>query len=203
MIMKKGQLIESLKKAGFSEKIVSAFRKVRREDFVPENYKEFAYVDEPLPIGWGQTISQPYTIAFMLDLLELKDNLKILEVGSGSGYVLALINQISANSEIYGIERIRELADNSQRVLRGEKRIKVIHGNGSKGLKEEAPFDRILVSASSDKIPEELLKQLGKDGILVCVVKNSIIRIKRTLKGDDIEEYPGFGFVKLICGEEL
>ena len=199
--MDKKQLIESLENQNFPEKIVDAFRKVRREDFVPLNYKEFAYADVPLPIGHGQTISQPYTIASMLDLLELKDNLKILEVGSGSGYVLALINRISANSEIYGVERIRELADSSKKILKGQKNIKIIVGDGSRGVREKAPFDRILVSASSEEIPKELLKQLNGNGIMVCVVGNSVIKIKRTLKGDEIEEYPGFSFVPLVRGD--
>ena len=113
--MNKQQLIQELKKEGFSDKILKAFETIKREDFIPEKFKEYAYENESLPIEEGATISQPYTIAFMLNLLELKDNQKILEIGSGSGYVLALINEISKNSEIYGIERIKGLVESSDR----------------------------------------------------------------------------------------
>ena len=121
--MNKEELIALLRRERFSENILNAFEKVRREDFVPEGLKEKAYENAPLPIGYGAAISQPYTIAFMLDLLELKDNLKILEIGSGSGYVLALMNEISLNSKIYSIERIKELVDSSREVLKGKKNI--------------------------------------------------------------------------------
>ncbi|MEK6936303.1 MAG: protein-L-isoaspartate O-methyltransferase [Nanoarchaeota archaeon] len=198
--MDKNQLINHLREEGFSEKILDAFFNVKREDFIFEEYKKSAYEDIPLPIGLGQTISQPYTIAFMLGLLEIenKDNLKILEIGSGSGYVLALINEISKNSKIYGIERIKELAEKSMKVLKDYKNIKVIYGNGSKGLKEEAPFDRILVSASAEKLPENLYSQLKDNGIMVCVVENSIFQIKRNGLNINKKEYPGFVFVLLV-----
>jgi len=196
--MNKKELIESLRYHGFSEKIIRAFEKIKREEFLPEKEKKYAYEDTALPIGYMQTISQPYTIAFMLDLLELKDEQKILEVGSGSGYVLALISKISKNSEIFGIERIKELAENSRTKLEKYRNIKIIYGGGFKGLKEEAPFDRILVSASAEEIPEALIKQLKYNGVLVSPVGGSILKIKKTKKENKIEEYPGFVFVPLI-----
>lgn len=196
--MNKQQLITSLKNDGFPNKITDAFSKIKREDFIPEEYKKYAYEDGPIPIGLGQTISQPYTIAFTLNLLNLKDNLKILEVGSGSGYVLALINQISPNSEIYGIELIEKLANNSKKLLAKNKNIHIISADGTKGLKTKAPFDRILVSASSKQIPKTLLQQLSPDGIMVCVVNYSIIAIKKTPKRNKITKHPGFTFVPLI-----
>lgn len=195
--MDKKELINSLKKQGFSEEIIKAFSNVKREDFIPEEFKDSAYEDEPLPIGYGQTISQPYTIAFMLKLLELGDNQKILEVGSGSGYVLALMNEISKNSEIYAIERIKGLTEISKKVLKDKRNIKIIYGDGSKGIIGEQ-FDRILVSAGSEDIPQRLLHQLKYKGILVCVVKNSIIAVKKEVGGNKIYEYPGFVFVPLI-----
>ena len=158
--MNKQQLIAHLKQQGFSQRIIQAFENVNREDFVLKQYKEHAYQDSPLPIGYGQTISQPYTIAFMLDLLELKSNLNILEIGSGSGYVLGLINELSKNSEIYGIERIGKLVHNSKKVLKDKKNIKIIHGDGSKGLKKYGPYDRILISASAEEIPQKIISQL-------------------------------------------
>ncbi len=201
--MKKKQLIKSLKQQRFSNKIIKAFEKIKREDFISKELKKHTYEDQPLPIGQGQTISQPYTIAFMLNLLELpesnnKNNLKILEIGSGSGYVLALINEISKNSEIYGIERIKQLADKSKKVLKQYKNIKIINADGTKGLKSQAPFNRILISASADKIPQKIISQLSFKGIMVCVVKNSILQIKRELKQTKIKEFPGFVFVPLV-----
>ena len=198
--MNKKQLISYLREEGFSNEIISAFENIKRENFISEEYKKYAYQNEPLPIGLGQTISQPYTIAFMLGLLEIenKDNLKILEIGSGSGYVLALINEISKNSEIYGIERIKDLAESSKRVLKDKKNIEIFNSDGNKGLKEEAPFDRILISASADRMPENLYSQLKEDGIMVCVVGNSIYQIKRDKDKINKKEYPGFVFVPLI-----
>jgi len=196
--MNKKQLIKHLKEHGFSENILNAFDKVKREDFVSKEFKKYAYKDIPLSIGYEQTISQPYTIAFMLTLLELYDNQTVLEVGSGSGYVLALINELSKNAKIYGVERIKELFENSKKVLKNNKNIKIFNLDGSKGLKEKVFFDRILVSASSKEIPQKLLAQLKYNGILVCVVKNSIIVVKKIYKENKIIEYPGFVFVKLV-----
>ena len=180
--MNKRELIEELRSEGFSEKILDAFEIVKREDFIARDMEKFAYENEPLPIGEGQTISQPYTIAFMLDLLELKDNLKILEVGSGSGYVLALIYEISKKSEIYGIERIRSLAEKSRQVLSGLKNIKVYHMDGINGLIEKAPFDRILVSASAKNIPDELVNQLRDIFIFSKSSSEGLISILLVLK---------------------
>jgi protein-L-isoaspartate(D-aspartate) O-methyltransferase len=198
--MNKHQLIESLKKQGFSEKILEAFEKVKRENFVPIEFRESAYEDIPLPIGLAQTISQPYTIAFMLNLLELenKENLKILEIGSGSGYVLALINEISKNSGIYGVEIIKSLAESSKLRLKNNKNIKIIHGNGSRGLEEYAPYDRILISASYNEIPEHLYPQLREKGIIAASVQSSIFQIKKENNRIIKKEFPGFAFVPLV-----
>lgn len=198
--MKKEDLIKKLKSQKFSKKIIRAFEKVDRSKFISKKHKKYSYHDIALPIGKGQTISQPYTIAFMLTLLKLKNNLKILEVGSGSGYVLALVNEISKNSEIYGIERIKELTKKSKEVLKNIKNIKIINGNGSKGLPgvKGKGFDRILVSASAQEIPQNLVKQLKIRGILVAPVRNSIIIVKKYPKKNETKEYPGFRFVPLI-----
>jgi len=229
--MNKKQLIEILRKEGFSEKILKAFNKVKREDFIPQNLKEYAYENEPLPIGYGQTISQPYTIAFMLNLLELdklnnktkisnakklkadeyelrgertennkklsKNKLKILEIGSGSGHVLALMNEICRNCKIYGIERIKQLVEKSKKVLKNKKNIKIICKDGSKGIKNKK-FDRILISAACSKIPEHLYSQLNENGIIVASVKNSIFQIKKENGKIKIKEFYGFVFVPLV-----
>jgi protein-L-isoaspartate(D-aspartate) O-methyltransferase len=198
--MKKKDLIQQLKSQKFSKKIIEAFEKVDRSEFISKKHKKYSYHDIAIPIGKGQTISQPYTIAFMLTLLKLKNSQKILEVGTGSGYVLALINEISKNSEIYGIERIKELMERSKKILEDKKNIKVIQGDGSKGLPKVKGkgFDRILVSASAQEIPQKLVKQLKIRGILVAPVRNSIIVVKKYSKKNEIREYPGFRFVPLI-----
>lgn len=196
--MKKQEMIRQLKEQKFSEKIIQAFEEVPRENFVPEEIKEKSYEDTALPIGFKQTISQPYTIAFMLTLLNVKDKQKILEIGSGSGYVLALLSQLTPNGKIFGIERIKELTEVSRKALSKYKNIEIIFGDGSKGLKKQMPFDRILVSASAKEMPQHLAEQLKFGGVLVCPVKNSIIVLEKTSGENKIREYHGFSFVPLI-----
>lgn len=197
--MKKEFLLNSLRQRGFSKKIVGAFEKVDRSEFVPSAYFQESYLDKPLPIGHEQTISQPYTIAFMLELLQIKDRQKILEVGSGSGYVLALLSELNSNGKVFGAERIKELVEDSREKLKRYKNIKVIHSDGSRGLGAEALFDRILVSASAKEIPQKLVEQLKVGGVLVVPVKQSIIKIQKLIKNKNkIEEFPGFVFVPLI-----
>jgi len=196
--MKKEDLIKRLRNRNFPETIIKAFEKIDREKFVLEEYRYAAYEDIPLPIGYGATISQPYTIAFMLNHLKVDDKQKILEVGSGSGYVLALLSELSPNGKIFGIERIKELADSSKEKLKDYSNVKVICGDGSKGLSKEAPLERILVSAASDKIPKRLIEQLDLNGIMVIPIKNSIFVLTKTKEGNIVEEYPGFRFVPLI-----
>ena len=202
--MNKPQLMSHLRKQGFSENIVKAFEKVKREEFVLPEHKAYTYEDNPLPIGFGATISQPYTIAFMLDKLELEKNpkLKVLEIGSGSGYVLALLKEIT-KGKIYGVEIIKELVDKSKETLKklNYKNIKVINKSGFKGLPENAPYDRILVSAACSNLEtaKNLVSQLKENGIIVASVKWSVFKIKKE-KGEitEVKEFPGFAFVPLV-----
>jgi protein-L-isoaspartate(D-aspartate) O-methyltransferase len=196
--MDKLSLIKSLKYHKFSKSIINAFSKVPRESFLSKNLKPYAYKDIALPLKKGATISQPYTIAYMLTLLKLKPKQKILEIGSGSGYVLALINEISKKSKIYGIEIIPSLAKKSKNYLKNYKNIKIINKDGYNGLTKFAPFDRILVSASSNLLPIHLSKQLKKNGILIAPVKESIFQIIKKNKDLIFNEHPGFIFVPLI-----
>ncbi|MEK6895029.1 MAG: methyltransferase domain-containing protein, partial [Nanoarchaeota archaeon] len=153
--MNKDQLIQLLKYKGFSERILNAFAKVPRENFILSAYKDYSYKDVALPIGYGATISQPYTIAFMLSLLELKKDMKVLEIGSGSGYVLALISELIGDKrEVYGVEIVPELVSRSRKILKNYSNIKIYEASKELGLKEKAPYDRILVSASADELPE-------------------------------------------------
>jgi len=137
--MNKQQLLSSLKSQGFSKEILNAFSKVLRENFIPSQLKSRAYEDTALPIGKGQTISQPYTIAMMLSLLELRKSQKVLEVGSGCGYVLALLSQIV--DKVFGIEIIKELADKSKQNLKHYKNIEVYHGNAAEMFNKTSPRD--------------------------------------------------------------
>ena len=196
--MKKEQLLQKLSNECFDQRIVKAFKEVEREDFIPGGFKKHAYEDVALTIGYGQTISQPFTIAFMLTLLEIKNEQRILEVGSGSGYVLALLNELSKNSKIFGVERIEKLVESSKRILHDGKNIKIFQAGEKLGLSEQGPFDRILVSASAQSLPSELLDQLTDEGILVCPVQNHIIKIKKEREKIVNESFYGFTFVPLV-----
>ena len=197
--MKKEELITSLKKK-FPKEIIKVFGEVDRSKFIPEGKKPLAYEDIALPLGFGQTISQPYTIAFMLTLLEVKNKQNLLEIGSGSGYVLELLSHLNPQGKITGIERIISLFESSKEKLKNCKNVGVVYGDGSKGFKKNAPYDRILTSAATDEIPEKLIEQLVVGGILVAPVKDSIVVIKKNKKKHDIWKYPGFRFVPLIEG---
>jgi len=195
--MNKSQLLQSLKKKGFSDKILNAFSNVKRESFIPKQLKNIAYEDNALPIGNGQTISQPYTIAIMLQMLNLKPRQKVLEIGSGCGYVLALISKIT-KSEVYGIEIIKELAEKSKQNLKDYPNISVYNRNGEEGLKEYAPFNRILISAAIKEIPKTILNQLEDKGVLVAPIGSNhsqdLIAIQRK-NNSFIEKQRIHGFV--------
>lgn len=196
--MNKDELLASLRKKGFSEEIVTAFQKVKREDFVPQHLVGYAYEDMALPVMDGSTLSQPSTVAFMLNLLELKEDNKVLEIGSGSGYALALLSEIVIKGKVYGIEIIQDLGVKSRDYLKDKQNVEILIRDGSKGLPEFAPFDRILISAASSEIPRHLLSQMAEEGILVAAVKNSIFQIKKTKEGVMEKEFPGFAFVPLV-----
>ena len=183
--------------------IISAFHKIDRADFVPEELKSEAAANTPLPIGYGQTISQPLTVAFMLELLKPKKGNKILDVGSGSGWQSSLLACIvGTNGKVFAVERIPELSEfgreNSQKY--NFENLEFITGDGSRGYEKEALYDRIIVAASAfSKIPEELKKQLKIGGRLVVPVKNSIwLVIRKAANEYEEKEFPGFVFVPLI-----
>ncbi len=199
--MNKKELILLLQARGFPDRIVRAFNKVNREAFVPSNLQEYAYDDTALPLKKGSTISQPSTIAFMLDLLELEGKEKVLEIGSGSGYVLALLSQLT-KGQIYGVEIIKELSEESKKTLKEYKNVNVFNKDGSKGLENYAPYDKIIVSASFKELPTQLYPQLKDNGILVAPVKGSIYQIKKQKSEISKREFPGFVFVPM-SGENI
>lgn len=170
--MRKEDLIEGMR-GRISDKVVEAMAKVPRELFVPDQIQSRAYDDMPLPIGFGQTISAPHMVAIMCELLDLQPGMKVLEVGGGSGYHAAVIaNMISPQGHVYAVERVHELAAQARENLKnaGITNVTVIEGDGSRGLPEYAPYDRISVAATAPHVPEPLKEQLRQGGKLVIPV---------------------------------
>jgi protein-L-isoaspartate(D-aspartate) O-methyltransferase len=186
-----------------SPHIVHAFEAVDRIDFVPHDSKSEAYGDYPLPIPDGQTISQPYTVAFMMELLHPESGQRILDVGSGSGWTTALLAHIvGAGGSVVATEIIPELVTlgTNQLARYDFPHAKIRHAeHDTLGAPDKAPFDRILVSAASDNIPHELVEQLAPNGILVMPIKNSVIRLVKHADGTiETRTYEGFAFVPLL-----
>jgi protein-L-isoaspartate(D-aspartate) O-methyltransferase len=187
------------------QRVLDAMRVIPRHCFVPESLRESAYEDRPLEIGWGQTISQPYIVAFMTQLLELKPEDRVLEVGTGSGYQSAVLGSLVHS--VVTIERVEELGDLARQRLDelGFENVTVVTGDGTLGCPEHGPYDAIIVTAAGPHIPEPLKHQLRDGGRLVCPVgpreSQRLIRIVR--EGDRYREETSIGcvFVPLI-GED-
>ncbi len=152
------------------ENVLAAMEKVPRHEFVPDEHQEQAYADHPLPIGYGQTISQPYIVALMTQLLRLKEGDRVLEIGTGSGYQAAILAELT--DEVYTIEIIEELQKSAEERLKrlGYTNVKTKHGDGYYGWEEYAPFDAIIVTAAPDHIPPPLVQQLADGGRMVIPV---------------------------------
>jgi protein-L-isoaspartate(D-aspartate) O-methyltransferase len=153
-----------------SEAVLAAMSRVPRHRFVPAEEQSGAYTDYPLPIGFGQTISQPYIVAFMTEALELRPEHKVLEIGTGSGYQAAVLAEMAR--EVFTIEIVDALAERSKQLLAelGYRNVHVRGGNGYLGWPEEAPFDRIIVTAAPDQVPPALVEQLKIDGLIAVPV---------------------------------
>lgn len=151
-------------------KVINAMLKVKRHLFVPMSERKYAYEDRPLPIGYGQTISQPFIVAYMTELLDLKGNEKVLEIGTGSGYQAAVLSLIA--KEVYSIEIVGKLAEESAERLErlGYRNVKVKAGDGYFGWPEYAPFDAIILTAAPKEVPKPLIEQLAVGGRLVAPV---------------------------------
>jgi protein-L-isoaspartate(D-aspartate) O-methyltransferase len=179
-----------------------AFDKIGRLNFVPAELAGSVDVDAPLPIGFGQTISQPTTVKMMLRWLEVEPGNKILDIGSGSGWTSALLGYLAGPSgKVYAVERIPELVEFGRENCRrfGCKNVKFYQAGKHYGLPKAGLFDRILVSAAADRLPEELLEQLKIGGKLVIPVRNDILEIEKTSETDyQTEIHPGFVFVPLV-----
>ena len=184
-------------------KVLDAFYKVQRHKFIPEDLKITAYADFPVPIGNGQTISQPYIVALMTECLELTGKEKILEIGTGSGYQAAILAELAG--EVYSIERFADLAKNAEQLLiheLGYKNINLRVDDGTLGWPEAAPFDRIIITAASPRIPLPLIEQLKEGGKLILPLGESMSQVltvveKRHDKLDSIQVC-GCVFVPLV-----
>lgn len=152
------------------ERVLAALRKVPREQFVPEDVRTDSYADGPLPIGYGQTISQPYVVAFMTEKLQPQPKDRVLEVGTGSGYQAALLGELVA--DVYSIEIVEPLAKSAEETLKrlGYKNVHVKAGDGYKGWPEHAPFDAIIVTCAPDHVPQPLVDQLKEGGRMIIPV---------------------------------
>jgi protein-L-isoaspartate(D-aspartate) O-methyltransferase len=206
-------LIDSLIQEGWlrTPRIIEAFKKIKRIDFLPEDMKNLAEVNEALPIGYGQTISQPLVVAFMLEQLQPQPGDKVLDIGSGSGWTTALLAEIiKPKGKVIAIEIIPELKEFGEKntakynfVEKGT--AEFICTDGSKGYRREALYDKILASASAEKIPLNWKEQLKIGGRIVTPIGNSIwLFVKNPPAGGRKEfqetEFPGFVFVPLIGG---
>lgn len=199
----RNQLVATIKAKGIKDKnVLEAISRVPRHLFMDSGFIDFAYQDKPFPIAADQTISQPYTVAFQTELLEVKPGDRILEIGTGSGYQTAVLIELEA--EVYSIERQKELFTKAKKFLPSVGYVpkKIIFGDGYEGIPADAPFDGIIVTAGAPKVPNALLSQLKIGGKLVIPVgEDSQKMTVFTRKGEkefDKKEYGDFKFVPML-----
>jgi protein-L-isoaspartate(D-aspartate) O-methyltransferase len=204
--MDRMEFLLTLRRRGITDNaVLRAMDEVPREKFVSEETREQAYQDHALPIACGQTISQPYVVGYMTELLELASHHRVLEIGTGSGYQAAVLSRIAAH--VVSIERYRTLAEKARRTFDqiGYTNIDVLIGDGLEGAPNLPPFDRIIVTAAAETIPDALVNQLADDGIMVLPLgpKNGpqhIVRLRRTKEGIEREDLIAVRFVPLVEG---
>ncbi|MEM0493476.1 MAG: protein-L-isoaspartate O-methyltransferase [Candidatus Thermoplasmatota archaeon] len=203
---KREELVEKLVRYGYikSDKVKEAMLSVPRELFVPYNRRSCAYIDTPLEIGEGQTISAPHMIAIMCEVLDITKGEHILEIGTGSGYHAAIVSKmVGPRGKVYTIERIHSLADKAKVNLKnaGIKNVEVHVGDGSLGLSEHAPYDKIYVTCAAPVVPPPLIEQLKDGGKLLVPLGSSICSLKLLEKKKDkttVTDHGGCVFVPLI-----
>ena len=202
------KLIETIREKGISDEMVlNAIEKIPRHVFLDSSFIEFAYQDKPFPIGAGQTISQPYTVAFQTQLLKIQPGEKVLEIGTGSGYQACVLSELGA--KVFTIERQKNLYLKNKKLIQelGYTNIKFFFGDGYKGLPSFAPFDKIIVTAGAPFVPEAIKEQLKIGGIIVIPVGHGDIQIMKTVikisfVDYEIRDYGTFSFVPLLEDKE-
>jgi len=205
--LKRGEMIQAqIQERGITdEKVLDALMTVPRHEFIPCSHREKAYDDHPVDIGNGQTISQPFMVALMTDLLALNPNDRVLEIGTGSGYQTAILAHLA--QKVFTIERDLDLACSSKEILTqlGFSSIHFAEGDGTLGLPEFAPYDAIIVTAGAPKLPGSLLNQLAIDGSLICPVGDhkvqKLLKVTRTSDGFHQETFGNCKFVPLVGRE--
>ncbi len=197
------KLVEELKRKGITDaRVLAAIGKVPRHQFIDDSaFERFAYVDQAFPIGCGQTISQPYTVAFQSQLLQVKAGEKVLEIGTGCGYQTAILCELGA--KVYSIERHRPLyLTTKKRLTEMGYRAHLVHGDGYKGLPVHAPFHKVIVTCGAPEVPQALIDQLVQGGILVIPVGGeggqAMYSVVRTAEGDVRTEHGAFSFVPMV-----
>jgi len=201
------EFLLSLRRHGIMDaSVLRAMDEVPREHFVTSGYSDIAYADQALPIACGQTISQPYVVAYMTEQLKVEPQHRVLEVGTGSGYQAAVLSRLAR--EVISIERYRTLADSARTRLAslGYANVEVRHGDGLAGVSERAPYDRIIVTAAAETIPETLMTQIRVGGLIVAPVGpqdgvQKLLRIERTDAGYETKDLADVRFVPLIPGK--
>jgi protein-L-isoaspartate(D-aspartate) O-methyltransferase len=196
------RLIELIKEKGIeNEKVLEAMMKVPRHLYMDTAFERQAYEDQAFKIGAGQTISQPYTVGFQTQLLQLEKGMKVLEIGTGSGYQSSVLHKLGC--KVYSIERQKELFDTTRILLpKLGVRIKAFYGDGYLGLPQHAPFDRVIVTAGASHIPQPLIDQLVVGGILVIPVSTDeeevMTTVTKTADGVEVKEHGSFRFVPML-----
>jgi len=204
---RKLRLIMELRRAGIADaRVLGAIEKTPRELFVPEPFQDQAYENVALPIDQGQTISQPYVVAFMTEQLAVQPDHRVLEVGTGSGYQAAVLSRLAR--EVISVERYRTLADAARGRLAtlGYDNVDVRVGDGLAGVPEAAPYDRIMVTAAAETIPEALLGELADDGVMVLPLgphagPQQLVKLTKGEQGIKQEDLIGVRFVPLLPGK--
>jgi protein-L-isoaspartate(D-aspartate) O-methyltransferase len=186
--------------------VLRAMDEVPREEFVAPDFADLAYADRAMPIDCGQTISQPYVVAYMTEQLALRPEHRVLEIGTGSGYQAAILGRIAR--EVVSIDRFRTLADAARERLAklGFSNVEVRAGDGFAGAPDKAPFDRILVTAAAEEVPQALVEQLGQNGVMVLPLgphrgPQRIVRLTKTEQGTAREDLIDVRFVPLLPGQ--
>ncbi|TFG10735.1 protein-L-isoaspartate(D-aspartate) O-methyltransferase [Candidatus Thorarchaeota archaeon] len=198
---RKERLLDELRRMGIEKEVLDALDQIDRRIFVPEPYRKDAYANYPQPIGHGQTISQPYTVAYMIQLLDLHEGQSVLEIGAGSGYNAAVMSKlVGKEGGIVSVELVSTLAETAKINLRAAEieNVKIVQGDGYEGYPPDSPYDRIIVTAGASEIPDPLMTQLKQKGIMVIPVSVDGYQVMTRILKDDppkITQHGEFRFV--------